>query len=750
MGMDAGGATTRIVTSPPSPLADTAPPQSGGEKPLPVQAVHRRRAMLWGLGSLVALLWMSGVFPTAPRGWLAAPMGIGLLSAFALLAASRRFSAALSHPVAVASWLVFDAVLLTWGVHLTGGVSSPWMLWYITNAGTASVVAGRRAAVSMAAVDSMLLLVLAAVTGPGWSAVATGALYLAVMWTASFYFLRGVADLQTRRLELEHMRRALDRSLDEMTRMTSTLDQRTRELADANLRIREADRLKSQFVSSMSHELRTPLNSIIGFSEILLGRMREEFAPKHQRFLQNINEAGHQLLGLINDILDLSKIDSGKLELMPEPLVVQTLIEGVSTVLSSTAKRRSITLETFAPADLPLLVADPVKVKQIVYNLVANAIKFSHEGGRVVIEARRVESAESPLGADALQIVVTDQGVGIDPEHHRLIFQEFAQVDGSTSRPFSGAGLGLALVRRFVELHHGTISLHSALGEGATFTVSLPLAADAPACEAPPVPTLDLPAESGRRILVIEDDPTAYETIASRLAAASYVPVRAATCEEALALVHTVRPVAITLDLVLPGADGWEVLRQLKADPATHRIPVVIVSMLDNRELGLSMGADDFFPKPVDGQRLVQRLAELVPATGHESLRVLVIDDDPHLHELLDAKLGRRGFVLDHALTGQAGIAQARVRAPHVIILDLMMEGLDGFEVAAILRQDTRTAEVPIIVFTAKDIGSGDRARLSGKIDACVEKGRTTGSGIVPVIQDVLRRRAREVHRAGR
>lgn len=677
-------------------------------------------------------------------------MAIGLLSAMALLALSSRCSAALSRPAVVASWLVFDAFLLTWGVHLTGGASSPWILWYITNVGTASVVAGRRAAVYMAAVNSVLFLGLAAMTGPGWSEIANGTLRLVVMWTASFYFLRGVADLQARRLELEHMRQAVDRSLEEMTRMTSALDQRTRELADANLRIREADRLKSQFVSSMSHELRTPLNSIIGFSEILLGRMREEFAPKHQRFLQNIHEAGHQLLGLINDILDLSKIDSGKIELIPEPLVVQTLIDGVCTVLSSTAKRRGITLEAHTPADLPLLVADPVKVKQIVYNLVSNAIKFSNEGGLVVVEARRVSCAESPLGADAVQIAVTDQGVGIDPEYHRLVFQEFAQVDGSTSRPFGGAGLGLALVRRFVELHRGTISLRSALGEGATFTVCLPLEPAEPCSEATPVPTLDLPAESGRRILVIEDDPTAYETIAFRLAAASYVPVRASTCEEALALVHTVRPAAITLDLVLPGTDGWEVLRQLKADPATKQIPVVIISMLGNRELGLTMGADDFLTKPVDGQRLVQRLGELLPQSSQEPLRVLVIDDDPRLHDLLEAKLGPRGFVLDHALTGQAGIAQARVRAPHVVILDLMMEGLDGFEVAAILRQDSRTAEVPIVVFTAKDIGSQDRARLTGKVDACVEKGRTTGSGIVPVIQDVLRRRAREVHRAGR
>lgn len=227
------------------------------------------------------------------------------------------------------------------------------------------------------------------------------------------------------------------------------------------------------------------------------------------------------------------------------------------------------------------------------------------------------------------------------------------------------------------------------------------------------------------------------------------MPVRARNCQEAIQLARSLRPAAITLDLVLPGADGWEVLRCLKSDEATRSIPVVIVSVLDNRELGLDLGADDFLVKPVDGERLIQRLAELVPQAAGKRRRVLVIDDDPRLHELLEAKLAPHGFEVDHALTGQTGIAQARVRAPHVVILDLLMEGLDGFEVATLLRDDPRTAEVPIVVFTAKDIGPADRARLRGKIEACVEKGRTTGSGIVPVIEDVLRRRAKEAHRAG-
>lgn len=712
------------------------------------QRIHRRRALLWAVAALVtAGAELGGLEELRPLA-LAVPVGIGLGSALALRFLAGRTPAVLARREVLACWLALDAVLITWGIYLTGGVASPFVMWYVANAGAASVVGGTRAAVLTAGLDSVLFLAVAWSGGPLLPALARALVVLAVLWPAAFYFIRGVAGLEARRRELEHTRQALDRSLEELTRMTATLDQRTRELADANLRIREADRLKSQFVANMSHELRTPLNSIIGFSELLLARLGQELDQKYQRFLQNIHEAGHHLLSLINDILDLSKVDSGKVELMPEPLVVQTLIEGVRTVLSSNAKKRSVTIEVRAPADLPLLVADPVKLKQIVYNLVSNAIKFSPEGDVVEIEARCVPGPASPLGVDAVQIAVVDHGVGIDPRNHRAIFQDFVQVDGSTSRPYGGTGLGLALVRRFVELHHGMVTLESAPGQGSTFTVTLPCAPPEPGSLAEAVPTLDLPTENGRRILVVEDDPTAFESLSRLLLEASYVPVRARTCQEALCLVRSVRPAAVTLDLVLPDADGWEVLRKLKADSATRHIPIIIISMLDNRELGIGLGADDFLTKPVDGARLVRRLQELVAQPEGEKVHVLIIDDDPRLHELLQAKLEPHGFEVDHALTGQAGIAQARVRAPHVVILDLMMEGLDGFQVASLLRNDPRTADVPIVVFTAKSVGPDDQARLRGNIEACLEKGRTTGSGIVPVIQDVLRRRAKEAHRA--
>ncbi|HNX51833.1 MAG TPA: response regulator, partial [Thermoanaerobaculaceae bacterium] len=715
-------------------------PSGEDERSTRLRGVHRRRALLYAIASALIALGMAGRL-VAPRPIPALGVTlIGLLTAVLLVFVAARRPALASRPDLNASWLLLDALLVTWVVYLTGGTGSPWFVWYIANAGTASVVLGKRAAVFVASLDSALYLGLALATGEPAPAVLEAFLRTAATWVASYYFVRGVADLQVRRNELERMRQAQDRSLEELTRMTASLDQRTRELADAKLRIQEADRLKSQFVSNMSHELRTPLNSIIGFSEILLDRLDQDLKPKYQRFLQNIHEAGHQLLGLINDILDLSKIDAGHPELMAEPLVVQTLIEGVCTVLKSTAKKRHVTFETRAPANLPLLVADPVKVKQIVYNLVSNAVKFSHEGGIVEVEARHLSADESPLGCDSVLVAVVDHGLGIDPQHHRVIFQDFVQVDGTASRPFGGAGLGLALARRFVELHRGTIGLVSSPGKGATFTVTLP--SQPPAGTAAPlaIQTLSLPEETGRRILIVADDPTSFEAIAGRLMAASYLPVRASSCQEAVQLARSLHPAAITLDLMRPGPDGWEVLRSLKSDPATRSIPVVIISVLENRELGLTLGADDYLLKPLDGDHLVHRLAELLPHPVGEPPRVLVIDDDPLLHSLLDAKLGSLGYDLDHALTGQAGIAQARVRAPHVIILDLMMEGLDGFEVAGILRNDPRTGHVPIIVFTAKDMNLQDRERLRGKIEACVEKGRTSNSGIVPVIEDVLRR----------
>jgi signal transduction histidine kinase/CheY-like chemotaxis protein len=641
-----------------------------------------------------------------------------------------------------AAWLLLDALIITAAVAITGGAASPWFLWYLANIAGAAFVLGALGALVVFLLDTGLYLALLVALGviDGFNL----ALYqpltnMVFLYAASFLFLRGVQLLQQRNALIERMRNEETRQVEELTRLTTALDQRNREIADASLRIREADRLKSQFLANMSHELRTPLNSIIGFSDVLLSRLPESFPEKQRKFLENINASGQHLLSIINDLLDLSKIEAGKMELQPEPLVVGPLIEGVCTIVRGTAKSRNMRFALSCPEDLPLLEADPVKLKQILFNLISNAVKFSDDGATVEVDVRSVGVDSSPLDCEAVQVAVIDRGVGIDPRNHRLIFEEFRQVDQSATRAHGGTGLGLALVRRLIELHRGTITVESAPGQGSTFTVTMPRRFAGTGESVRPAPeTLDLPAESGRRILVVEDDPTAYDTISRHLTAAAYIPVRARNSDEAMRLAHQLEPAAITLDIILPGADGWEILRLLKADPSTRAIPVIIVSMLDNRELAITLGADDYLVKPVDGESLVQRLIELVPVSPTHRRRLLLIDDDPSLHELVDAKLEPLGYEVAHALSGRDGIEAAQSRVPDLILLDLMMEGMDGFEVATRLKTHSLTAATPVVVLTAKGITRVDRERLRGKIEALVGKSDMPSGRLVAVIEGVL------------
>jgi signal transduction histidine kinase/ActR/RegA family two-component response regulator len=516
-------------------------------------------------------------------------------------------------------WLPLDIALCSWGVAMTGGEGSPWVPWYLGAISAAAFVRGQLAAfLAFLGSTAGYLVALAAagdLIGPG---AALGAVaFMASLYAASFFFLRGVGKLEEKRGEVVAMRDEGRRKIEELTRLTAALEQRTRELGEVNTRLREADRLRSQFLANVSHELRTPLNSIIGFSEILQSRLSSVLDERQRRFLGYIHHAGEQLLGVINDILDLSKIEAGQGELVGERVSPRLLVEGVCTVLRSTAEKRGVRLRVEVPVELPTLQADAARLKQVVYHLLANAIKFSHPDSEVWVRARRVEAERSPLGRDSLALAVEDHGIGIEPADRELIFEAFRQVDGTASREFQGAGLGLAIVERFVELHAGTVTLDSAVGKGSTFTVHLPLdAAGAPAeVEIPPL------LGDGDRVLVVEDDPAAYATIARHLAEGGYAPVRARGGEQALELARRLQPVAVTLDLVLPGTDGLAVLRRLRADEETADLPVIVISVLDNRELGLTLGADDYFVKPVDRDALLRRLGELVPRTPGRDTR---------------------------------------------------------------------------------------------------------------------------------
>lgn len=505
----------------------------------------------------------------------------------------------------------------------------------------------------------------------------------------------------------------------------------------------KASRAKSEFLANMSHELRTPLNAIIGFSEVLEDKTFGDLNARQQRYVSNILTSGQHLLQLINDILDIAKIEAGRLQLEVQHFGAVQALEDVASVLRGLVNKKDLTLEVLAPADLPPLTADEAKFKQILYNLVSNAIKFTPPGGRIRVEASfteaRIAQAKDPsIPGPAICIRVTDTGIGIKPEDQDRIFHEFEQVDSSYSRKQQGTGLGLALTRNLVELHGGAIWLESQgeEGSGTTFSFYLPLQptlsrslqherktsdALASATASPPIPGSG--PHGGPLILVVEDDAAAADLLEYYLQEAGYRVMRVAEGEGVVPLVKLLKPDAITLDIMLPGEDGFQVLAHLKADPETSDVPVVIVSMTEDKQLGFSLGAVDFLVKPTEKSLVISSVARAVgkhPQTTE--LRVLVVDDDPMVGDYLTDLLGQGGYRVIVAGGGAEGLALLRHETPHVLILDLLMPGISGFEVVQELRKEATWDTLPIIIFSALELGAAERALLGQNIKVLVPK----------------------------
>jgi signal transduction histidine kinase/CheY-like chemotaxis protein/HAMP domain-containing protein len=518
--------------------------------------------------------------------------------------------------------------------------------------------------------------------------------------------------------------------------------QLTERLRAQNTALEDASRQKSEFLANMSHELRTPLNAINGFSELLLVSSDEELTAETRRhYAQTIHDSGSHLLQLINDILDLSKVEAGKMDLRPEPLDVAAIIHRVIGTVQPLAEKKGILIAADAPASVPL-VADEGKLKQILYNLVSNAIKFTPEGGAVVVTA-----AER---TDAVQLTISDTGIGIAAEHHERIFEEFHQVDTGAARRYEGTGLGLSLTRRLVELHGGEIWVESAPSQGSQFHVRLPTTprpASTPgdAGERPtngvvaPTAMLDEFA-SGPLVLVVEDDVRSSSLLAAHLRRAGYRVRFAETGEQALHLARTLRPAAITLDILLPDLDGWEVLRALKSDPETREIPATIVSVVDDQALGYALGAVDYLVKPIEGEALIKTLRRLTLTTKvrEREVRVLVVDDDPAAVELLTGLLRPLGLTVLTARGGADAIARARAHPPDLVLLDLMMPEVSGFDVVEALRADPQTHSVKIVVVTAKDLTRDDQAALNGRVAAVLRKGDSVTQEVLTWLRDLL------------
>ena len=477
-----------------------------------------------------------------------------------------------------------------------------------------------------------------------------------------------------------------------------------------------SSRTKSQFLANMSHELRTPMNAILGYSEMLQEEAEEEGLDSFTPDLQKIQSAGKHLLALINDILDLSKIEAGKMELYLEDFSVPEMLADVSATVQTLVEKKRNRFEMDFSPEVGAMHADLTKVRQSLFNLLSNAAKFT-ENGVVSLRVRR----------DGAFYVfdVEDTGIGMTAPQMAGLFEAFSQADASTTRKYGGTGLGLAITRRFCRMMGGDTLVQSEPGTGSIFTMRLPVQVSAEPEAAPAAvhKTESVSRRSEDTVLVIDDDPAARDLMRRFLTREGFHPETASNGEDGLRLARQLKPAAITLDVMMPGMDGWTVLQRLKADPDTQDIPVVMLTMVDDKNIGFALGAADYMTKPIDRSRLAAILSRYRCADSEAGCRVLLVEDDATTREMMKTLLEREDWRVEEAENGRIALERLQTAAPDLILLDLMMPEMDGFEFAHRLRERPEWRRIPVVVLTARDITPQDRQRLNGDVEKIIEKG---------------------------
>ena len=567
----------------------------------------------------------------------------------------------------------------------------------------------------------------------------------------------------------------------------AALAESNRQLDLAREAAEDANRAKSSFLANMSHELRTPLNAIIGYSEMLQEEAEDLGQQGFIPDLQKVHGAGKHLLGLINDVLDLSKIESGKMTLYLEDFDVSKLVREVAATVQPLITKNGNTLEVECPTDLGTMRADVTKVRQTLFNLLSNASKFT-EKGTIRLAVRKKNGPPSPQpsppgegvadvaaqqsqrvgSADVLPTIlplrggegrgegerpsildhcglrilfhVSDTGIGMTPEQLARLFQAFMQADASTSRKFGGTGLGLAISRKFCQMMGGDITVQSEHGKGSTFTVTLPAqvkdstlpAATATVSATPPSALRN----SHSTVLVIDDDPAVHDLMRRSLEKDGFRVELAADGKRGLELAKQLMPAVITLDVMMPHMDGWSVLTALKADPATANIPVIMMTIVDDKQMGFALGAEDYFTKPIDFQRLHTVIEKYRKPAGQQT--VLIIEDDPSAREMLRRTLEKDGWQVVEAQNGKVGLAKLDATVPALILLDLMMPEMDGFEFMDALRRRGDKERIPVIVITAKDLTEEDRQRLNGGVERIIQKSATSQGDVLELVRALM------------
>jgi PAS domain S-box-containing protein len=555
----------------------------------------------------------------------------------------------------------------------------------------------------------------------------------------------------------------------------------------------DANRAKSQFLANMSHELRTPLNAIIGYSEMLQEDAEELGYETMIPDLEKIRGAGKHLLALINDILDISKIEAGKMELYLETFDVAQVIFEVRNTIQPLMEKHHNTFNIHCSDDIGSMSADLTKLRQVLLNLLSNAAKFTENGTvTLTVEQRKNEKIKNEKDNSSLILFeVTDTGIGMTTEQMDKVFQAFTQADASTTRKYGGTGLGLAITRHFCQMMGGDISVNSQLGQGSVFTVQLPIGninfqansipniARSPAHQTPDLcPSLLTPYSSsdssrdsnsdGRcrellpcqdilperfcstplrqspTVLVIDDDATVRDLMGRYLAREGFHIETATSGDQGLQLAKQLRPDAITLDVLLPQINGWQILSALKADPEVSDIPVIVMSIIDDKNTGFRLGATDYLTKPVDYRRLTRLLEQYRPrAMESESIseligQVLVAEDDLTTREMFRRMLEKEGWNVIEAGNGREALENLAIQTPDLILLDLMMPEMDGFQFIAALQQHPDWRSLPIIVVTAMDLAPGDRLRLNGQVEQIMQKGSYHRDDLLREVRDLV------------
>ncbi|MBI5669634.1 MAG: response regulator [Chloroflexi bacterium] len=502
------------------------------------------------------------------------------------------------------------------------------------------------------------------------------------------------------------------------------------------------NRLKSELLANMSHELRTPLNAIIGYSEMLLSQVYGELNPKQMDRLSRVHNGGRHLLALINDVLDLSKIESGQMTLTLSPISIAEVIYDVVTDSTARATAKGLTLHVNLDDALPNLHGDAVRIRQIVSNLVDNAIKFT-DAGSITLQAAlavsrggqlyppEIPAPPPPLpDGNWVALTISDTGIGISPEDQSIIFDAFRQVDGSSIRRYEGTGLGLTLARQLVRMHQGYIGVSSQPGQGATFTVLLPLPDETD--EALPQPAADPERPT---ILVIDDDPAAVQLISDYLSRELYTVVGTTNPAQALELARRLRPAAIITDVMMPTINGWEILRALKAEKDTADIPVIVLSVMEQQTVGFYLGAADYLTKPINRQALYEALERTVRIEPKDP--ILIVDDNEDDRAFLADLLHHAGYPVVQAETGAAALDWLAQQPASLIVLDLVMPGLSGFEVLERLRADETTAAIPVVIVTGAELDSERMGTLPAPV---LRKGGISGNTLVQQVQMLINR----------